>query len=149
MRDRRISSNPAGVIDLPRLPKGERRYLTHAQLAKLARARGDAELLVLVLGSCGLRYGEAAALRVRRVDTMRRRLDTAEAMTTISGKVEFGTPKTHQARSDPVPAFLKSSDITTDARSTASSTVDGATSSSSCTCSSVTANASAFRSGTT
>jgi integrase len=34
-------------------------------------------------------------------------LDIAEAMTEISGKVAFGTPKTHQTRSAPVPAFLR------------------------------------------
>ena len=106
VRDRRIPSNPAAGVDLPRLPKCERRYLTHAELAELARACGANELLVLVLGYCGLRYGEAAALRVRRVDTMRRRLEIVEAMTAISGRAVFGTPKTHQARSVPLPAFL-------------------------------------------
>ena len=104
--DRRLASNPASGIKLPRLPKVERRYLDHDQVARLARAAGDYELLVLVLAYCGLRYGEAAALRVRRVDPMRRRLDIAEAMTTISGRAVFGTPKTHQTRSVPFPGFM-------------------------------------------
>jgi integrase len=67
VRDRRLPA-PAAGVDLPRLPKQERRYLTHAELARLARATGDYELLVLTLGYCGLRWGEAAGLRVQRVD---------------------------------------------------------------------------------
>ena len=37
---------------------------------------------------------------------MRRRFQIAEAMTVISGRAVFGTPKTHQTRSVPIPAFL-------------------------------------------
>lgn len=106
VRDRRLSSNPAAGVDLPRLPELEHRYLTHAELADLAAACEEHELLVLVLGYCGLRWGEAAALRVRRVDTLRRRLTVAEAVTEINGVPTWGTPKTHQTRSVPLPAFL-------------------------------------------
>jgi integrase len=106
VRDRRLPSNPAAGVKMPRLPTLEKRYLTHDQLNDLARAAGRYELMVLVLGYCGLRYGEAAALRVRRVDTLRRRLEIVEAVTEISGRVILGTPKTHQTRSVPVPAFV-------------------------------------------
>jgi integrase len=107
VRDRRITSNPAAGVDLPRLPKSERQYLTHAKLADLASACGDYELFVLVLGYCGLRFGEAAALRVKRADTMRGRLTIAEAVTEINGRAVFGTPKTHGARAVVVPKFLR------------------------------------------
>lgn len=107
VRDRRLASNPAAGVDLPRLPRKERRYLDHGQVAELANACGPYRPLVLVLGYCGLRWGEAAALRVGRVDTMRGRLDVAESMTEINGEAVFGTPKTHQSRSVPVPAFLR------------------------------------------
>ena len=83
-------TNPAVGVQLPKLPKAQRRYLDHAQLAELAGGCGPYETLVLVLGYTGLRWGEVAALRVKRVDTMRGRLDVAEAMTEISGKVVFG-----------------------------------------------------------
>lgn len=106
VRDRRLATNPAAGVDLPRMPKSERRYLDHGQVAELAAACGDYELLCLVLAYCGLRYGEAAALRVKRVDLMRRRLEIVESMTTISGRAVFGTPKTGRTRSVPVPAFL-------------------------------------------
>jgi integrase len=107
VRDRRLAANPAAGIDLPRLPRKERRYLDHGQLAGLAEACGPYRPLVLVLSYCGLRWGEAAALRVRRVDTMRGRLEVAESVTEINGEAVFGTPKTHQSRSVPVPAFLR------------------------------------------
>ena len=65
--------NPAAGVDLPRLPTTDRRYLTHAQLADLAERCGPHRLLVL--GYTGLRWGEAAALRVRRVDLLRGRIE--------------------------------------------------------------------------
>lgn len=62
--------------------------------------------MVQVLAYCGLRYGELAALRVGRVDLMRRRLTIAESVTEIGGKATFGSPKSHQHRSVPVPRSL-------------------------------------------
>lgn len=61
---------------------------------------------MLVLAYCGLRFGELAALRVRRVDLLRRRLEVAESVTEEAGRVVFGTPKTHQRRWVPVPRLL-------------------------------------------
>lgn len=60
-----------------------------------------------VLGYTGLRWGEAAALRVGRVDVLRGRLEIAEAMTEVNGRAVFGPPKTHQRRAVTVPAFLR------------------------------------------
>ncbi|WP_121400291.1 site-specific integrase [Micromonospora sp. M71_S20] len=54
----------------------------------------------------GLRWGELAALRVRRVDLVKRRLLVAESVTEVNGRAVFGTPKTHQRRSVPLPRFL-------------------------------------------
>ncbi len=107
VKDNRLSRNPAAGVDLPRLPKGERRYLTHQQVEELAQECGEYRTLVLTLAYCGVRWGEAAALRVRRVDLMRGRLDITEAMTEVNGRAVFGTPKSHQVRSVPVPRFLR------------------------------------------
>jgi integrase len=107
VRDRRLASNPAAGVDLPRLPRKERRYLDHTQVAALADACGDYRVLVLTLAYTGLRWGEAAGLRVRRIDTMRGRLEVVETMVEVNGAVIFGPPKTHQTRSVPVPAFLR------------------------------------------
>jgi integrase len=49
---------------------------------ELADACGEEyRLMVLVLGYTGLRWGEMAALRVRRVDFLRRRVLVAESVT--------------------------------------------------------------------
>ena len=63
--------------------------------------------LVLVLAYCGLRFGEAAALRVRNVDLLRGRLRVTESVTEVKGELVFGTPKSHAARSVPVPRFVR------------------------------------------
>jgi integrase len=105
--DNRLARNPAAGVKLPRLVRGEQRYLTHEQVAALADAAGEYRTLVLVLAYCGLRWGEAAGLRVRRVDLLRGRLTVAETVMEVNGRVVFGTPKSHQARAVPIPRFLR------------------------------------------
>jgi integrase len=62
---------------------------------------------VLVLAYCGLSWSELAALRVKRVDLLLRRMSIAEAMGEVNGgRLEWGTPKSHEARSVPIPRFL-------------------------------------------
>jgi integrase len=107
VRDGRLARNPAAGVDLPRLPTTERRYLTHAQLADLAERCGPHRLLVLVLGYTGLRWGEAAALRVRRIDLLRGRIEVAESVTDVNGRMVYGPPKSHARRRVPVPRFLR------------------------------------------
>ncbi len=106
VKDNRLSRNPAAGVTLPRLPTTERRYLTHGQVADLAEGCGPYRLLVLALAYTGLRWGEVAALRVRRVDLLRRRIEVAESVVDVDGRLLFGTPKNHQTRSVPVPRFL-------------------------------------------
>ena len=59
-----------------------------------------------VLAYTGLRWGEAAALKVHRVDLARRRLDIAESVTEVRGVLTWGTPKDHQRRVVPLPGSL-------------------------------------------
>jgi integrase len=108
VRDRRIPSNPCEGLSLPRTHERPRRYLTAAQVQALAEAAGAGGALpIYVLAYCGLRWSELAALRVGRVDLMRRRLEVAEAMTEVNGgRLVWGTPKSHEARSVPLPRFL-------------------------------------------
>ena len=88
--------NPAAGVQLPRLPTKERRYLTHDGLAALAVECAPYESLILTLGYCGLRFGEAAGLRVKRLDLTRGRIEVVEAVTEINGRAVFGTPKSRQ-----------------------------------------------------
>jgi len=99
--------NPAAGVDLPRLRSKERRYLGHQQVAELADAAGQYRALVLVLSYCGLRWGEATALRLRNVDLLRGRVDVVESVVEVSGALVFGAPKSHQQRSVGVPKFLR------------------------------------------
>jgi integrase len=60
-----------------------------------------------VLGYCGLRWSELAALRVRHFDLLRRRVLVEEAVTEVDGaRLVWGAPKTHGRRSVPPPRFL-------------------------------------------
>lgn len=107
VRDGRLPRNPAAQVQLPRLVKADKQYLTHEQVHALADECGRYRTLILVLGYCGLRWGEAVALRVRSVDLMRGRLNVSEAVTEIAGHLHYGTPKTHQRRSVPVPRSVR------------------------------------------
>src|SRR4051794_31754864 len=106
VKDNRLVRNPAAGVELPRLPKTEHRHLTHRLLADLADGCGPHRTLVLLLGYIGLRWGEAAAIRVRRVDSLRGRIDITESVTDVDGRMVFGPPKTHQRRTVVVPKFL-------------------------------------------
>jgi len=104
--DGRLVRNPASRVKLPRDRRREKRFLSHAEVAALADAAGPDRLIILVLAYCGLRFGELAALRVRNVDPLRRRLFIEESVTEVDGAMIFGTPKSHQCRSVPVSRSL-------------------------------------------
>jgi integrase len=107
VRDRRLAVNPALGVALPPMQEKRRRYLTAEQLEALAEAAGPGRVAVLVLGYCGLRWSELAALRVRHFDLLRRRVLVEEAVTEVDGsRLVWGTPKTHGRRSVPLPRFL-------------------------------------------
>lgn len=103
----RLARNPATGVDLPRLSSSPRRYLTHHQVTALADGCGQYRTLVLLLAYGGLRWGEAAALRVSSLDLMRGRLRVVEAVSDVNGRLVFGEPKSHQSRTVPVPRFLR------------------------------------------
>ena len=70
--DGRIGSNPATKTDnLPEITKRPNVYLTGEQLHALARESGRYRSLVLLLGTAGLRWGEAVSLRVADVQDRR------------------------------------------------------------------------------
>jgi site-specific recombinase XerC len=50
VRDRRLASNPAADVSLPRMPRKKQRYLTHAQVAELADACGPYRVLIFPAG---------------------------------------------------------------------------------------------------
>jgi integrase len=124
VKDGRLARNQAADVNLPRVISNERRYLTHDQvhaLAELIAKPGDvskrrrlderenraSRLIVLFLAYTGVRFGELAALRVRRLDLLRRRAMIAEFVTVVQGRGQvWGTPKSHEQREVPIPPFL-------------------------------------------
>jgi integrase len=115
VRGGRIPRNPAVGVRLPKVGKSEKRFLTREQVFRLADAAaeypipeigGQYRVLVLVLAFCGLRWGEAAGLKVGRVDLLRRRITVAETLSEVGGHLVWSTPKNHQGREVPIPNFL-------------------------------------------
>jgi integrase len=107
VKAKHLPANPSEGIELPRLPETEQRYLSHEQLHRVAVASGRLRTLVLVLGYCGLRFGEATALRVSDVDVTARRIRVRRSVTYVrrTGRVE-GPTKNHTSRTVPVPALV-------------------------------------------
>jgi integrase len=115
VRDGRLNRNPAAGVRLPRTTQTEKRFLSRAEVFQLADAAAEYPIpevgaqyraMILLLAFCGLRWGEAAGLKVGRLDLLRRRLVVAETLSEVAGHLVSGTPKTHQQRSVPVPGFL-------------------------------------------
>ena len=106
VRDGRLVKNVAEGVPLPRVVGRPKRFLTHDQVQALADACPPYETMIRVMAYAGLRWGELAALTVRRVDLLRRRIEVVEASTEIHGHVVVGTTKNHQRRSVPIPRFL-------------------------------------------
>jgi len=103
-----IPTNPARGIRPPQAQRHEQRYLTPAEVARLAdtidqRYRG----LVYLAAYGGLRIGELAGLRVGRVDLSAGTVQVVEQVVEVAGIQHFGPPKTAAGRRTvPVPRFV-------------------------------------------
>ncbi|HET8926988.1 MAG TPA: tyrosine-type recombinase/integrase [Microbacterium sp.] len=114
VEDGRIASNPAASLRLAKVVQKRKRYLTHAQVGELAHAVGQLpngaelgyDILVLVLGYCGLRWGEATGLRVKDVDLETGRLNIEVTVVMVRGNQGLEAPKDYEHRSIPIPDFL-------------------------------------------
>lgn len=86
VKGKRLAANPAkGVENLPAMSKKRHVYLTANDVPRLAENAGNRRAFVLTLAYCGLRYGEAIALRVRNIEFLRRRLSVVESATYVGG----------------------------------------------------------------
>lgn len=107
VQDGYLTRNPAVGVKLPRLEHTEAPFFEPQVVDAIAEAVGAPyDVLVSVLGICGLRWGEAAVLRGRHVDVLRRRLLVEESLAEISGQLIFGPTKSHSRRAVPVPTSL-------------------------------------------
>lgn len=106
-KPKRLGSNPAkDVENLPEKTARRRVYLSAEDVTRLAEESGEHGTLVLVLAYCGVRWGEAIALRVADVEFLRRRLSVHENAVQIGVRHEVGPTKGRKARSVPVPEFV-------------------------------------------
>jgi integrase len=107
VKGKRLAVNPArGIENLPRKTAKRRVYLSAEDVARLADESGEHATLVLTLAYCGLRWGEAVALRVRDVEFLRRRLSVHENAVQLGVHHAVGPTKGRKGRSVPVPAFV-------------------------------------------
>jgi integrase len=81
-------------------------YLTADQLDALATEAGRYRSLVLLLGTVGLRWGEAAALGVRDIDFLRRRVTLHTNAVKVGGSFAVGTLKSGKNRTVWLPDFV-------------------------------------------
>lgn len=96
--DRRLATNPARGVKLPRKTDRPRNYLTATQVSALADESKHPEI-VLLLATTGLRWGEMAALRPRDVDLGRGRIRVERSASKVNAKTIIGTTKNHAPRS--------------------------------------------------
>ncbi|PPF38379.1 site-specific integrase [Pseudoclavibacter sp. AY1H1] len=103
--DKAVHANVARGIPLPRKVRQKHAYLTVPQLATLAsHAKANAGM-VWFLGTTGLRWGEAVALRGKHVDRERRRIRVEVSATMVGSTLVPDTPKGGVARDVPVTKF--------------------------------------------
>lgn len=103
----RLRTNPArGVENLPRKTAKRRVYLAAEDVHRLAAESGEHQALVYVLAFCGLRWGEAIALRVRDVQFLKRRLVVHDNAVQLGTDFDETLTKSRKERSVPVPGFV-------------------------------------------
>ena len=91
VKARHLPSNPAMGIKLPKLPRREQLFLEPGEVDRLVEAvPAEFRALVYIFAYGGLRWGEAIALRRRRVDVLRGRLEVAESLADVAGQLVHG-----------------------------------------------------------
>lgn len=108
IRDGRLARDPTVGVRRPRPVRGRQRFLTHAEVTKLAgELPAPYDLLVTFLAYTGLRFGEVTALRVSDVNLARGRVTVDRALTEVRGRISEGGTKTHRGRTVPVPRLVR------------------------------------------
>lgn len=113
-------AQPCEGVTLPKPTEAEHVYLSYEQVEKLADAAANLRtkynqtsaassanrVLILLLAYTGLRWSEAAALRVGKVDLEKRRIRVSVTFSDVKGELIEQLPKTGERRTVPIPAFL-------------------------------------------
>jgi integrase len=103
----RLARNPAAGVRLPKRVEREMLFLDAGQVEQLADAIGPHyRALVYFLAYTGLRFGEAVALRIKRLDLLRGRCEVVESATEVGSALVWGPTKTDERRTVRLPRFL-------------------------------------------
>jgi integrase len=90
-------------VDKPRVTKEARAFLDPAQVRAVAKKLDAFEpygLIVRFAAYTGLREGELAALRIRDVNLLHRRVEVRRTLHRVKGGWEIGTPKSTRSIRD-------------------------------------------------
>jgi len=102
-----VEANPCAYTRFPKMSRYEPNIITPQEANALVVAMPDRyKTFVMVLAYCGLRFGEAAALRRDCVDLNRRVISIVESVTNAGGKTVWSLPKTYEKREVSLPNFL-------------------------------------------
>lgn len=94
-----IGQSPCRKTPLPRIEREEMRFLTAAQIARLAvEISPRYRALVIFDAYCGLRLSELAGLRRRHVDLGGGTVRVVENAVEVRGEIVWGAPKTRAGR---------------------------------------------------
>jgi integrase len=100
--------NPAAGVRVPRSQRREMQFLSAAEVERLAEAVVPPYgLLVRFAAYTGLRAGELAALRVKRLDLLRGTVRVVESASEVGGRLVLGSTKTYAERTVRLPRFLR------------------------------------------
>jgi integrase len=103
----RLARNPAAGVRLPKRADREMLFLDAAQVERLADAIGpNYRVLVYFLAYTGLRFGEAVALKWKRLNCASGTCEVVESATEVGSQLEWGTTKTDERRTVRLPRFL-------------------------------------------
>jgi len=94
-----LLANPVTGVKVARQPDREMLFLSAGEVERLAATmRRPYGTLVYLLAYGGLRWGEATAIRRKRCDLLRSRIEVAESLSEVHGTLHFGPTKTYRRR---------------------------------------------------
>lgn len=106
LQDRVLTENPTDGVALPKVTRSTMKFLTWSELERLADAAGEHRPLILLLGSTGLRLGEALGLEQQDIDRERKRIRVRRSWSVSSVGRELGPTKGAKEREVPVQGWL-------------------------------------------
>ncbi len=102
-----IARTPCVGVKVARAPKRDQLVIAPEQVAVLAEEVTEPYgVLIYLLAYSGLRWGEATALRRKRCDPLRSRLEVVESVAEIGGTLHYGETKTYARRFARLPRFI-------------------------------------------